>query len=420
MTSRSTRIGAPTLRSRHAVLASLTVGLMALTACSSGSSTEGAATQAGSTGGASGPVTLTLATFNQFGYEELIPEFEKSHPNIKVTHKKAATSNEARDNFFTRLSAGSGMADVEAVEVDWLPEMLQYSDKFTDLNSADVAGPLARLEGQGRHRRRRPPHRLRHGLRPRGHLLPQRPLQGGRPAERPRVGRQALRQHVGELLRRRQAVQGQVQGARSSTASAPPTRAWSTRSRPPTRTRATTRSPPPTTPTSRRSTTRSSRPGSPTACPAKLQQWGDDWTASFQKDGFATMLCPGWMVGVIEGNAKGVKGWDVANTFPGGGGNWGGSYLTVPEAERPPEGGPGARRVADRPRAAGQGLQEGRRLPEPEAGPREPRPALLQGRRSSTTPRPARSSPTAPRPSRSTPYKGTALLRRSTTRCSRR
>jgi cellobiose transport system substrate-binding protein len=63
---------------------------------------------------------------------------------------------------------------------------------------------------------------------------------------------------------------------------------------------------------------------------AKLQQWGNDWVASFQKDGFATMLCPGWMVGVIEGNAKGVKGWDVANTFPGGGGNWGGSYLTVP------------------------------------------------------------------------------------------
>ena len=64
---------------------------------------------------------------------------------------------------------------------------------------------------------------------------------------------------------------------------------------------------------------------------AKLQQWSDDWVASFQDNGFATMLCPGWMVGVIEGNAKGVKGWDVANTFPGGGGNWGGSYLTVPD-----------------------------------------------------------------------------------------
>ena len=36
------------------------------------------------------------------------------------------------------------------------------------------------------------------------------------------------------------------------------------------------------------------------------------------------------MLGVIEGNAEGVEGWDIADVFPGGGGNWGGSYLTVP------------------------------------------------------------------------------------------
>ena len=63
---------------------------------------------------------------------------------------------------------------------------------------------------------------------------------------------------------------------------------------------------------------------------AHLAQWSPDWTASYQKGGFATQLCPGWMLGVIEGNAKGVSGWDIANVFPGGGGNWGGSFLTVP------------------------------------------------------------------------------------------
>ena len=66
---------------------------------------------------------------------------------------------------------------------------------------------------------------------------------------------------------------------------------------------------------------------------AHLQQWQPDWQSAFQKDGkggFATMLCPGWMLGIIEGYAKGVEGWDIAPTFPGGGGNWGGSFLTVP------------------------------------------------------------------------------------------
>jgi cellobiose transport system substrate-binding protein len=63
---------------------------------------------------------------------------------------------------------------------------------------------------------------------------------------------------------------------------------------------------------------------------SRMAQWSDDWTASFQNDGFATMACPGWMLGIIEGNAEGVEGWDIADVFPGGGGNWGGSYLTVP------------------------------------------------------------------------------------------
>jgi cellobiose transport system substrate-binding protein len=135
------RTRTPGVGSRHVALAAVTVGLLALSACSSSSGGDGTATQAGAaTSAGGGKVTLTLATFNQFGYEELLPEFEKTHPNIKVTHKKAATSNEARDNFFTRLSAGSGMADVEAVEVDWLPEMLQFSDKFTDLKSSATDG----------------------------------------------------------------------------------------------------------------------------------------------------------------------------------------------------------------------------------------------------------------------------------------
>ncbi|MDQ1172527.1 ABC-type glycerol-3-phosphate transport system substrate-binding protein [Microbacterium testaceum] len=63
---------------------------------------------------------------------------------------------------------------------------------------------------------------------------------------------------------------------------------------------------------------------------AHLGQWSDDWFAGLSNGAFATMLCPGWMLGVIEGNAPEVKGWDIANVFPGGAGNWGGSYLTVP------------------------------------------------------------------------------------------
>ncbi|MFW0792419.1 ABC transporter substrate-binding protein [Gordonia sp. CPCC 205515] len=59
-------------------------------------------------------------------------------------------------------------------------------------------------------------------------------------------------------------------------------------------------------------------------------QWSDDWKANFTNNGFATMPCPGWMFANIKESAPEVKGWDIANAFPGGGGNWGGSFLAVP------------------------------------------------------------------------------------------
>ena len=167
-------------QTRFQALAAITVGLLALSACGASADADNDA-GSGNTATASGPVTLKLATFNQFGYEDLITEYMAAHPNVKIEHKKAATSNEARDNLNTRLAAGSGLSDVEAVEVDWLPELMQYSDKFVDLKSPDTDGrwldwktarattPDGKLIG---HRLGGTSHRLRHGRRPRGDLLP--------------------------------------------------------------------------------------------------------------------------------------------------------------------------------------------------------------------------------------------------------
>src|SRR5690606_23498750 len=86
-------------------------------------------------------ITLTIATFNDFGYsDELLAEYEDANPGITIVHNKAATSNDARTNYFTKLGAGSGLADIEAVEIDWFAELLQYSDKLYDLSSDEVDG----------------------------------------------------------------------------------------------------------------------------------------------------------------------------------------------------------------------------------------------------------------------------------------
>ncbi|MGO8609709.1 hypothetical protein ACC848_42910, partial [Rhizobium johnstonii] len=65
-------------------------------------------------------ITLTIATFNNFGYtDEFLQKYEDENPNITIVHNKAAESGDARKNFFQKLGK-EGLADIEAVEVDWL------------------------------------------------------------------------------------------------------------------------------------------------------------------------------------------------------------------------------------------------------------------------------------------------------------
>jgi len=66
---------------------------------------------------------------------------------------------------------------------------------------------------------------------------------------------------------------------------------------------------------------------------AKLKQFDQPWNQAFANGRFATIACPAWMIGYIKGQAgdSGSGKWDVA-PIPGGGGNWGGSYLAIPTA----------------------------------------------------------------------------------------
>ncbi|MEV8634487.1 extracellular solute-binding protein [Streptosporangium sp. NPDC051023] len=71
---------------------------------------------------------------------------------------------------------------------------------------------------------------------------------------------------------------------------------------------------------------------------AKLASFTPPWNAAIKKGGFATMGCPAWMLGVVSGAAgdSGKGKWDVA-AVPGGAGNWGGSYLAVPKQSKHPK-----------------------------------------------------------------------------------
>ena len=71
---------------------------------------------------------------------------------------------------------------------------------------------------------------------------------------------------------------------------------------------------------------------------AKIPTWSKDWEAGFKNGSFAVTMCPSWMLGIIKGNSGEANAgkWDVA-AVPGGGGNWGGSWLAVPTQSKHPK-----------------------------------------------------------------------------------
>lgn len=115
---------------------------------------------AGGSASGDGEVTLTIATFNDFGYTDaLLQEYMDAHPNVKIVHNKAATSNEARENYFQKLGK-TGLADIEAIEVDWLPEVMEYADllapvpddlksRWLDYKVEAATSPEGQLVGYG-------------------------------------------------------------------------------------------------------------------------------------------------------------------------------------------------------------------------------------------------------------------------------
>jgi len=291
--------------------------------------TGGDAAGDGGSSSSDGKVTLTVATFNEFGYEDLLKEYEEANPDVTVKHKKAATSNEARDNLNTRLAAGSGLSDIEAIEVDWLPELLQYSDQFVNLDSPDVEGRWldwkteAATDADG--------NLIGYGTDIGPEAICYRSdlfAAAGLPTDRAEVAAMLGDTWESYFAAGEKFVaasdtpwfdsagatwQGMINQVENAYEEEDGTIIAADN------------------PEVRKIYDEVIDASIDRELSARLQQWSEDWTASFQDNGFATMLCPGWMLGVIEGNADGVAGWDIANTFPGGGGNWGGSYLTVPK-----------------------------------------------------------------------------------------
>ncbi|MEU8587995.1 ABC transporter substrate-binding protein [Streptomyces sp. NPDC048664] len=116
-----------------AAVAALTAGLLAGCAHDSG---DGSPDANGSGGGGKGRTTLTVGTFGVFGYKQagLYDEYMKLHPDITIKENVTTRTDVYWPKVLTRLQAGSGTDDVQAIEIGNITEAVQtQADKFVDL-----------------------------------------------------------------------------------------------------------------------------------------------------------------------------------------------------------------------------------------------------------------------------------------------
>ena len=313
--------------------------LIAATACGGD---DGSASASGG-----GKIALTVNVFGNFGYQQLYKQFEAAHPNITITERGTGSDLSNYTPALTKnLAAGSGAGDVVALE-EGIMIQFKAAGRRTSSTSASTAATTTRptsCPGSSSGGQSADGKKLiglgtdvgSMGMCYRRDLF----AKAGLPTDRDAVG-QALAD-LGRLRERRRAVQGQehrrqvvrrgVQHVqhdpRADRGQGPRLHATSTRT--------TSSSSTPTRRSSRRTTGCWTMIGD--GLSAGYKSFSDQWNAGFKQGTFATIACPAWMLGYIQGQAgDGNKGkWDVT-TAPGGGGNWGGSWLAVPTQSKHPK-----------------------------------------------------------------------------------
>ncbi|OXM70003.1 ABC transporter substrate-binding protein [Amycolatopsis vastitatis] len=324
-----------TIRNGLVLALGITMTALGATACNGGGGDQ-------QTPAAAAPnehVDLTLATFTEFGYEALIPEYERLHPNIKITHRKTGEGGPYHQDLITKLAAGSGLADVAAVEEGHLSDVLDKGSKFNDLSKIGPAdaSPDRWLSWKYDAAKTKDGKLIGYGtdIGPLAMCYRKDMFQAaGLPTDPEQVkplfaswdsyfaagADYAAKTHKAWFDSASQNFNAMVnqlptgyigsddklalesnQGIKD---------AWT-------------------------KVTDAVAKGES----AKLVAFSNEWNSGFKQGAFATKVCPSWMLGVIKEQAgpDNANKWAVTAAFPGGGGNWGGSYLTVPTQSKHPK-----------------------------------------------------------------------------------
>jgi cellobiose transport system substrate-binding protein len=323
-----------------------------LAGCSNGGTTT-------DSGDKDGKITITIGTFNNFGYEkstdaapgaDLYNKYMEENPNITIKSTVAATSDDARATFNTAIGAGTGAYDIQAVDVDWMPDIMANPDKYVDLKGTVYTEPNDWLDWKTEIATTDDGKILGAGtdIGPEGicfrtDLLKQMGINnrdefakhfqdlGGDWDAYFAMGKEYVEATGNPWFDSAAAIdQGIVSQIKYSYVDKDGNIIAATN------------------PVIKDMYDKLTKAAVDDKESAGLAQWSDTFNKSFNTTGaqsFATTLCPAWFINNIKGNTGAdYVGWDIADVFPApnadeaqyydgytaGAGDWGGSYLVVP------------------------------------------------------------------------------------------
>lgn len=290
-------------------------------------------------------ITLTVTTFGTMGLDGLYKKYEKAHPNITIKATNIDTGDNAKTDWQTKQAAGAGLPDVQGVEEGWLSAVMQVSDQFQDLRDYGINKIKDRwVDWKVKQATDKDGRIIGYGtdIGPEGLCYNSKLFAA--------AGLPSDRDGVAELLGGKNATWDDYfkVGAQYTKATGKPfydqsgfiwnamvnqqDEGYYTKDG--------------KLNVKDNSTLKSLwlklADATESGQSSNQTQW--DWGKgkAFLDGSFATMVCPGWMLGnvkggVTQGGGDATSGWDFADVFPGGAANWGGSFLTVPKQSKHPK-----------------------------------------------------------------------------------
>jgi cellobiose transport system substrate-binding protein len=313
-----------------------TVAVVALAACSSSKSST-------ASDDANAKVTLTVGLFGTFGFKEagLYDEYMKAHPNVTIKEDDVEQSSDYWTRLKTRLASGSGLDDVQGIEIGFVSDVVQnHASQFVDFAKLSEGNTLKSSFYDWKWQQASTSDGKTVGLGTdtgpeaicyRPDLL----KAAGLPSDGTTLATKwdTWENYIAfgkqyEASATKPAGSHFVDSAASifSTAVYQGTEAFNNSSGKPDAANS----------DGVKNAWKYATEAAQAKITAGLAQFQTPWNKAFSNGAFATIACPTWMMGYIQSQAgtTNTGKWSVAPVLPGGATNWGGSWLGVPTASK--------------------------------------------------------------------------------------